>query len=36
MKPTAGKKLSAAEAGIKLSAAHGPEDCIRRSAAGLP
>lgn len=36
MKPTAGKKLSAAEAGTMHFAAYGPEDCIRRSAAGLP
>ena len=34
MKPTAGKKLSAAEAGTMHFAAYGPEDCIRRSAAG--
>ncbi len=36
MKPTVGKKLSAAEAGTMHFAAYGPEDCIRRSAAGLP
>ena len=34
MKPTAGKKLSAAEAGTMHFAAYGPEDCIRRSASG--
>ena len=33
MKPPAGKKLSAAEAGTMHFAAYGPEDCIRRSAA---